>query len=652
MIKITYALLILISLNFSTWANPQIIELINNAGNTEDYPGKNSLIIFDSTMVDVQETGLSYVDIHKLIKILTPAGSKNNAVIKFGYDPLSAYVEIKQVNIYRKSGEVEELDISKVLDYPAPARAIYWGSREKMIEVGRLEPGDAVEVFLFRKGFTYALLMDDDDEKYIPPMRGHFYDIVEFWSSDPVIEKVYQVKIPKDKFLQYEFYNGEVRSSLVPTENKWVYTFTKNDFSQPKREPRMVARSDEFPKLLLSTSPDWKAKSLWFYGVNEDFGSFESTPDIDAKVKEILEGAKDEMDSISRLTHWTADNIRYSGISMGEGEGYTLHNGEMNFTDRCGVCKDKAGMLITFLRAAGFESYPAMTMAGSRIDYIPADQFNHSVTLVKLSDGKYHLLDPTWVPFLRELWSSAEQQQNYLPGIPEGADLKITPVSPPENHYLKIIGNSVLKSDGTLEGEFILEAEGQTDAAIRRMFTSNYKSNWNATLKRELIRVHPRAEIFEMNYGEPYNYMSGPININIKFRIPDYAIITDEEIIFTPLVVSNIFKRAMTHLYFSTDLDERQYNFRDRCSRQVQLEETVKLPKNVTSVYIPDTPMSSGPAASFKGGYKVEGDKLMVFENLKFKKRIYEPDDWGSFREVVMMQKKIAEEPVILEIVD
>ena len=308
-------------------------------------------------------------------------------------------------------------------------------------------------------------------------MRGHYYDIVEFWSSNPVLEKVYQVSIPKDKFLQYEVYNGEVRSSVLPKGNNYVYTFTKKDYSQPKREPRMVASSDEFTKLLMSTSPDWKAKSLWFYGVNEDFGSFESAPDIDAKVNEILTDAKDEMDSISLLTHWVADNIRYSGISMGEGEGYTLHKGEMTFSDRCGVCKDKAGMLITMLRAAGFESYPAMTMAGSRIDYIPADQFNHSVTLVKLSDGEYHLLDPTWVPFVRELWSSAEQQQNYLMGVPEGADLKITPLSPPENHFINITGNSELLPDGTLEGTFTLEAEGQSDAAIRRMFTSNYINN-------------------------------------------------------------------------------------------------------------------------------------------------------------------------------
>ena len=504
---------------FSLRANPDIKSLLAKAGGSKEYPGKSELIIFDSTLVNVQESGLSYVHIHKLVKVLNESGAKQNAVIKFGYDPLSAYVDIKAVKIYRKSGEEIALDITKVCDYPAPARAIYWGAREKMIEVGRLEPGDAVEVILFRKGFTYALLQsDNEDDKYIPPMRGHFYDIIEFWSSNPVLEKVYQVTLPKDKDLQYEFYHGEVQSSVKPAGENIVYTFTKKNFTEPEHEPNMVAYSDEFPKLLLSTSPDWQAKSVWFYGVNEDFGSFESTPEIDAKVKEILTEAKTEMDSVSLLTHWVADNIRYSGISMGCGEGFTLHKGEMTYSDRCGVCKDKAGMLITMLRAAGFESYAAMTMAGSRIDYIPADQFNHSVTIVKLSDGKYHILDPTWVPFVRELWSSLEQQQNYLMGVPEGADLMITPISDPRNHYLKIEGTSKLSADGTLTGEFTLDAEGQSDAAIRRMFTGGNVSTWNASMEKELISVFPRAEIISMNYGKPYNYLTEPLQIKIKYR--------------------------------------------------------------------------------------------------------------------------------------
>jgi hypothetical protein len=632
-------------------ANPEIQLLLAQSGDSKDYLGKSELVIFDSTIIDVQGNGLSYVNIHKLVKILNANGAKQNAIIKFGYDPLSAYVDIKQVKIYHKSGEVTLLDMSKVMDYPAPARAIYWGAMEKMIETGRLEPGDAIEIFLFRKGFTYALLQDDsDDDRYIPPMRGHFYDIIEFWSANPVIEKVYQVSIPKDKMLQYEFYNGEIGSSVKPSGDKMQYTFTKKNFTEPEHEPNMVANSDEFPKLLLSTSPDWYAKSVWFYSVNEDFGSFESTPDIDLKVAEILKEAKNEMDSVSLLTHWVADNIRYSGISMGCGEGFTLHKGDMTFSDRCGVCKDKAGMLITMLRAAGFESYAAMTMAGSRIDYIPADQFNHSVTIVKLSDGQYHILDPTWVPFVRELWSSLEQQQNYLMGLPEGADLMITPVSDPRNHYLNINGSSKLTSDGTLIGEFILDAEGQSDAAIRRMFTGNNISNWNSSLERELISVHPRAQITSMRYGKPYEYLSGPLQIKIKYKIPGYAIITEEEIIFTPLIVSNIFKRAMSHLYVDTSIEKRQYEFRDRCSRWVQLSETIDFPEKVSLVYTPSTAMLSGSGASFKGGFELDKNSLKVGENLKFNKRVYGPEDWGSFKEAVITQNKIAEEPIILKI--
>jgi transglutaminase-like putative cysteine protease len=634
----------------NTTLGNDLVSLIRNSGNAENYPGKSELILFDSTLTDVMESGLSYVHIHRLIKILTPHGAKKNAVVTFDYDPLSAWVEIRGVTIYRKNGTIEQLDVAKVLDYPAPARAIYWGASEKMLEVGRLEPGDAIEVFLFRKGFTYALLIDTpDDERYIPPMRGHYYDIVEFWSAEPVIEKVYQVKVPKEKTLQYEFYHGEVKPSVWLDGDKIVYTFSKSNYSEPAREPDMVHPSDEFPKLLLSTSPDWYAKSVWFYGVNEDFGSFESTPEIDRKVAEILKLAQNEMDSISLLTHWVADNIRYSGLSMGEGEGYTLHTGDMTFTDRCGVCKDKAGLLVAMLRTAGFESYAAMTMAGSRIDYIPADQFNHSITVVKLSDGSFLLLDPTWVPFVRELWSSLEQQQNYLLGLPEGDDLRITPISPPENHYLKISGESDLSPDGMLSGSLVIEAEGQSDAAIRRIFTSDFISTWNRNLERELLSVHPRIKIVEMDYGNPYDYLSGPLNIHIRYEIPDFAIVTEQEIIFTPFAVSPIFSRAMSHLNLNTGVEKRTYEFRDRCSRQVMLSETTSLPGSFGYAWFPPVSMVSGTGASFKGAYDQEENNLTFSGDFRFKKRIYSPEDWGSVREAVLIHKKVSEEPVILK---
>ncbi|MCK9218741.1 MAG: DUF3857 and transglutaminase domain-containing protein [Bacteroidales bacterium] len=646
------AILTLIFTGFILVAPSQgpVKELLKKAGNTSSYPNDHQLGIFDSTTVDMQETGLTYVWTHTLNKALDAKGAMALGIIKSGYDPQSAYVEIKKAVIHKSDGSTIALDVKNALDYPAPARAIYWGAREKMLETGRLEPGDAVEVITFRKGFTYALLQGDNDEKYIPPMRGHFYDIVEFYSSYPLNSKVYQVKIPKDKTLQYEFYNGETKSSSWIENGKQVYTFNKKDILPVKSETRMVALSDVAPKLLLSTSPDWKAKSTWFYKVNEDFGSFSSTPEIKAKVNDILKGATNEMDSVSRLTHWCADEIRYSGISMGCGEGFTLHKGAMTFNDRCGVCKDKAGMLITMLRAAGFSSYPAMTMAGSRIDYIPADQFNHCVTVVKLRDGKYHLLDPTWVPFTRELWSSAEQQQQYLMGVPEGADLATTPISDPENHFVKISGVGELKPDGTLTGSITISAEGQSDAAVRGLFKYSNKTMWFQNVERELLRIWPQARITQQKYPDPTDYLNYNICVAIDYVIPEFALVSGNTLLFTPLSAAGIFKSFQGQLSFETSLKERKYSFRDRCSRKVEINESIALPAFKKIIRMPGPQTQKGNVASFAGGYSVTNDSLIFSGSSLLGKRIYEAQDWPEFRAAVEAQNKFSEQPVIIEL--
>ena len=339
------------------------------------YAGMNTVTMYDSTGVYMEESGLSHVQTHRLIEMYSPKGCSQWSTVKIDYDPLSAYCDITHVLVHRIDGGTDTLvwpgreGNATVYDYVAPARMIYWGASQKMVEVGHMDPGDKLEVCTYKKGYTYALLTDGQpslngtfaalpagDDRYVPPMRGHFYDIVPFWSDQPVESKVYQVNILDSKNLQYKVYNGELKvtHTAAEEEGRTLYTFERKDIMPLKREPRALANNDIQTKLLLSTSPDWQAKSRWFFGVNESYGSFNPTPAVQKKVNELLRGAKDEMDSISRLTHWVADNIRYAGISMGEGEGFTLHNQEMNMTDRCGVCKDKASTLIGFLRAAGF----------------------------------------------------------------------------------------------------------------------------------------------------------------------------------------------------------------------------------------------------------------------------------------------------------
>ena len=624
------------------------------------YEGYQQLTRYDSTSVFMEESGLSLVDNHTRIRMLDYAGCRNNATLKIDYDPQSAYVEVREVLVHRAAtGLVDtvfsaEKGIGEVFDYVAPARLIYWGASQKMVVVGHLYPNDEVEYRTFRKGFTYALLQTDDDSRYIPPMKGHFYDIVPFWSSQPVQEKVYRVNTLTAKNLRFEVYNGTLDSTRTLEGDRTILTFTKRDIMPLKAEPNMVANNDVECKLLLSTAPNWQSKSIWFYGVNEAYGSFSPIPEVSAKVREILQPARTEMDSISILTHWVADNMRYAGISMGEGEGYTLHNAAMNWSDRCGVCKDKAGMLVTFLRAAGFQAFAAMTMAHERIEPLPADQFNHSVCAVQRRNGQYLMLDPTWVPGVRELWSSAEQQQGYLMGLPQGADLMYTPLSAAENHYVRISSTSKLDKKGTLTGTLTITAEGQSDRAVRSVMAGR-TSEWQSALERELLLIAPNATIKALSHTDPDRYLDQPVSITYQYSIPNYALVDGDNLVFIPLSARNFYRRAMSFLNFDENLEERHLPFADACSRLVEINETISLPGKYTRFAFGSGKTKAiqpvvHPAVNFGCAYQLsdDGKQLLFGESAMYNKRVYDAADWQAFRQAVKNQKTLATTPVVL----
>ena len=116
-------------------------------------------VLYDSTFVVMEESGLSHVTHHERIRANDYTGCRELATLKVDYDPQSAYVEFRSVTVHHAKGGSDTLPL-KVYDYIAPARLIYWGASQKMVEIGHLDPGDEVEYTTYRKGFTYALLQD------------------------------------------------------------------------------------------------------------------------------------------------------------------------------------------------------------------------------------------------------------------------------------------------------------------------------------------------------------------------------------------------------------------------------------------------------------------------------------------------------------
>ena len=385
---------------------PTAFDRIRNAGNAADFDSADYVIVIDSSVNTINEKGITYTENYVLHKILTEVGCKNKSVINWGYEPLSSFIEIREVNIIR-GDQAMPVAVEDILDLPAPQEGIYWSDRLKLLQLPRLQVGDGIEIKSFRKGYSYALLDNEstgsDDDKYIPPMPGQYFDIVLFEATVPIIEKKYVLKMPADKRIHSQIYNGPMFSSTSYDGDTTIYSWWIKDV--PAWEPQRYRPDDPdiLTKVVIATVESWEAKSRWFFEINEP--QFAFTNAIKAKVDDIFVKAGvakgTEEQKAFELVHWVAQNIRYSGQTMGEGEGYTLHSGAMIFEQRSGVCKDIAGMLITMMRAAGMDSYGAMTMAGSRIDEVPADQFNHCVVALREDDDRFvtvsytHLTLPT-----------------------------------------------------------------------------------------------------------------------------------------------------------------------------------------------------------------------------------------------------------------
>jgi hypothetical protein len=631
---------------------PTAFSRLEDAGTSEDNDGADYVIVYQHSLNRVKPSGVTYVDEYVLYKVLTSEGCKDLSVQRWNYEPWSSYIEVKEANIIRDSSRIP-VDVAKVHDLPAPQSGIYWNSRIQTLQLPRLEVGDGIELKLFRKGYSYALLEDDqsaysvapDDEKYIPPMPGEYFDIILFKASVPIIEKKYVLSLPADKRLHSQIYNGPLYSKTTYTADSTYYSWWTIDAPAMPHEPRSADFSDVAPKVVVATVESWEAKSRWFFDVNRN--QFDVTSEIQAKVDEIfrdmgLVNASEE-EKAEALVHWVAQNIRYSGQTMGEGEGFTLHSGAMIFEQRSGVCKDIAGMLVTMMRAANMDSYAAMTMAGSRIEETPADQFNHCVVALKKDDGSFVMYDPTWVPYNNEIWSKYETEQQYLIGSPEGEPLRTIPYDPPEGSPLRITHDARLYEDGALVGTLKLNGSGAMDSRLRNL------ASWSRMLdvKDDIAELlsHVGARVANVRYSYPrVDDFSEDMWMEISYRIPDFAFEAAGGLEFrSPMMSITLNNGWLCRACVYDWAEERQGDLFLWFTQLVDGTETIRLPSGYEPVETPSSDEVDETYAYFKGDSETDGGELVVTQKMEVRRRQIPPDGYEGFKKAVDEAKEFGD---------
>ncbi len=605
-----------------------------DAGGADRYPGADHVVVYEHDVNRVKPSGVTHVEGYRLLKVLTAAGCRDLSVLAWPYDPQSQHLEVRAVTVIRGDERIA-VDVATIADLPAPQAAIYWRDRLKTLQLPRLQVNDGIEVVTFRKGYTYALLREaPDDERYIPPMPGEYFDIVLFQGEAPIVQKRYELVLPADKRLHAEVYNGPLYAGVTYDDSTTTHAWWCLDMPARPREPSQPDASDLAPKAVMATVSSWEAKSRWFFDVNRD--QFEVTPAIQAKVDDILREAGVARGSAERkakvLLHWVAQNIRYSGQTMGEGEGFTLHPSTMIFEQRSGVCKDIAGMLVTMLRAAGLDSYAAMTMAGSRIEQVPADQFNHCVTALRLEDGTFVMYDPTWVPYNNDIWSKQETEQHYLIGTPGGETLERIAYSPPRESPLQARHAATLEADGTLRGTIRLEGGGASDGRLRRLVNGVRRAELVAQTARLFGVVGPGLEDVAVRHRAADDF-GGDMWLEVTYRLPRFAGKVDGGWEFTsPLArlvtgSGNLFNAGSRN--WSA---ERRTDLLLWFTQLVVVEETITLPRGWRLVDPAPIEDVDETYAAFSASARQEGRNLSLGARAEVRRRQIPPDGYAGFK--------------------
>ncbi|MBN1356647.1 DUF3857 domain-containing transglutaminase family protein [bacterium] len=637
--------------------------LIDSAGTDKDHKGADAVAVYDHSWGTVEPSGLGNLHNNRLVKILTEKGIAKSSVLRFDYDPRSFINNVLRLRIHRKGGNIEELDTSDYRDVMQPEAMLYWRVKMRLFSLPALEVGDAVEWETYKKGFNVAYLEsasgskektgDFDPDTWVdpetgikPPMYGAFYDIVMFRETIPVKEKRYTLLSPRSMPLSFEIYHGELRTTCTMDDKITIYSWEKKDIEGYKPELRMPAPKTSLPKLLVSTIPNWKEKSRWFYRMN--LNQFEWNEDIKRKVEEVTAGCETDDEKAAALLHWVAQEIRYIGFSICQGEGYTIHPGTMTFRERGGVCKEYAGMLVTMLRAAGLESYAAQTLAIEPASFrITADEFDHCVTAWRKPDGTFVMLDPTWAPYSMQIWDAAETGQCYLIGTPEGEDMQTVREFTPEDSKLTIRAASRLHPRGGLDGRLTYWGKGRSDSTQRFMKAWASAASLDHSYQKLFSVIDPAVRIQSIKTSDVGDLKKSYEN-KVQFKISNYAVHNRNEMYFR--LPSLRFMRAPQIARYLTiaELPERKFDLLVIFLQLVETHEEISLPEGYRLASEPIDICLENTSVLFKAKLMEENGSLNLNTTFAVKERIIAKEKYKEYKEITDKVNQLADRWITL----
>ena len=545
------------------------------------YPDANTVLLNDEEYIFYNPDGTSIATDKFSYRILTEKGRDDLRRLTLRFHTNYEKVAVTHLSVVKPDGKKLELAPEKLavisIDHSQMSARIYDpNSKQLSITIPDLAVGDTLNVTV-------------KEETFKSRIPGQWSGFAVLQSDCPIENYTYTINAPADRPLRSIAVKDEVKGTLKYSETgkdgRIIYRWQAENVPQLIPEQGMPPMYACAMRVLTSTAKSWSEIASWYAGLCAPRLAA-TTPEMKSFVEKTVAGKKSDMEKISALFQYVSQRIRYTGITDEEtAPGYEPHDVSRTFERGHGVCRDKAALLVSLLKIAGFEAFPVLFMSGYPKDQeIPNIYFNHAIVGVKGADGKDILMDPTFET-TTELLPAYLGNCSYLVATTEPTTLKRSPVAPAENNLLSI-NNSAEVSGSTLEGKIVLDFKGIHDQMYRATFSEWKPEEIRRYFAGALRDIIPGAELKKCTVT-PANIrnMAEPLKVEIVYTAPEYF--TSGAV--APLALPEFAARFGTirNLYNALKLEKRRFPL-EALPRAVAEKFTLKLPEQAKIASVPE----------------------------------------------------------------
>ncbi len=490
--------------------------------NRSAYPEDHLVLARETERITCAEDGRRIDEDEVFLTVLDQEGKAQEGVQSFYLDKKYSDFKIKYIEVIkpsRKPGHpftyrTVPVDIEKNSKEQAPDSSsemnIYDPSQKVLkVFIPDLEPGDTIHYLCVRRTFK-------------PVIPGQFYGLIPVQQDFTVRSYHFELVLPKDRKLNHLIKNeiaGTVHFSTKTHGKSKILSWDFKNIPRLVPEPGMVSFVNVAMRLLFSSLDSWQQISKWYFDLSEP--KLRPGPAIRKKVARLVESKTSDMDKIGALFYFTAQKIRYMGI-MAESNrpGFEPHDVNLTFSRRYGVCRDKAALLVSMLRTAGFRAAPVLLSAGRKLDTeIAIPYFNHAIVAVLTPDGSMPrlFLDPT-SETSRQFLPDYDRDCSFLVAGKGPATLGLTPMLAPEKNLFIIRVKDNLSIKEGLTGQIHAVSSGFTDTMFRSIMLNQTREEQKRFLSRFLLRKRKNMVLKNLVWSDPLA-RNIPFNFSCTFSI-------------------------------------------------------------------------------------------------------------------------------------